>query len=218
MTDLTTDLPLPSPTRRLYARFGKRALDLAVALLLLPFLALPITLLWLLTRADGGPGFFAHTRIGRHGRRFRCWKIRTMVPEADRILAETLAQDPIAALDWARAFKLQDDPRVTRLGRFLRRTSLDELPQILNVLRGEMSLVGPRPITAGELAFYDGDPAAYLDQTPGITGLWQIEGRADGCFAKRVALDRRYRREQSLPLDLVLILRTAGVVLIPTGR
>lgn len=218
MTDLSTDLPLSPPTRRLYARFGKRALDLAIALLLLPFLAPLIALLWLLARADGGPGFYGHTRIGRHGRRFRCWKIRTMVPDAGRILAETLRQDPLAALEWARAFKLHDDPRVTVLGRLLRRTSLDELPQIFNVLRGEMSFVGPRPITAGELAFYDGDPAAYLGQTPGITGLWQVEGRPDGCYRKRVALDRRYRAEQSLPLDLVLIVRTAGLVLKPTGR
>ncbi|TNF19050.1 MAG: sugar transferase [Rhodobacteraceae bacterium] len=218
MTDVTTDLPLPTPARRLYARCGKRALDLVVAAVLLPFLIPVIAVLWLLARADGGPGFYGHRRIGRKGRPFRCWKIRTMVPDADRILAETLAQDPIAALDWARAFKLRDDPRITRLGRLLRRTSLDELPQILNVLRGEMSFVGPRPITAGELAFYDGDPAAYLGQTPGITGLWQIEGRDDGCYRKRVALDRRYRAEQSLPLDLVLILRTAGLVLSPTGR
>lgn len=218
MTDQTISFRLPHPSRHLYAHFGKRLLDLGFALLLLPALVLPITLLWALTRRDGGPGFYAQTRIGRKGRAFRCWKIRTMVPDADKRLLETLAGDPRAARDWARAFKLHNDPRVTPLGRLLRRTSLDELPQILNVLRGEMSLVGPRPITAAELAFYAGDQSTYLAQTPGITGLWQVEGRADGCYRKRVALDRRYRIEQSLRLDLALILRTAALVLRPTGR
>lgn len=219
MTDLTSDLPHSGHVRtRFYPAFGKRALDLTLALVLLPLLAPVIAALWLLTRLDGGPGFYGHSRIGRHGQPFRCWKIRSMIPDADRVLADTLASDPFAALEWARAFKLQNDPRVTPLGRVLRRTSLDELPQIWNVLRGEMSLVGPRPVTAGELAYYDGDPAAYLSQTPGITGLWQVEGRADGCYAQRVRLDRRYLDAQCLAVDLTLILRTAFVVLAPTGR
>ncbi|MDD9739525.1 MAG: sugar transferase [Marinovum algicola] len=219
MTEVSTDLPLSTrPGRTFYASFGKRALDLAIVLLLLPAIVPLIALLWLLVRSNGGPGFFGHTRIGLDGQSFRCWKIRTMVPDAERVLAETLARDPLAAVEWALAFKLHQDPRITTLGRHLRRLSLDELPQIWNVLRGEMSFVGPRPITAGELAFYDGEPQTYLAQKPGITGLWQVEGRPDGCYRKRVALDRRYRAEQSLPLDLLLLCRTAGLVLAPTGR
>lgn len=219
MTQVTTDPPvLQRPGRGLYAGFGKRALDIALALLMLPLLAPIIALLWLAVRRDGGPGFYGHRRIGRHGRSFRCWKLRSMVPDADARLARTLAGDPAAAVEWARAFKLRRDPRITPVGHVLRRFSLDELPQIWNVLRGEMSFVGPRPITAGELAFYAGDRQTYLAQTPGITGLWQIEGRQDGCYRRRVALDRRYRSEQSLLLDLRLIWRTAGLVLAPTGR
>ncbi|WP_323764788.1 sugar transferase [Marinovum sp.] len=219
MTQVTTDLPLTlRPGRGLYTGFGKRCLDLGLAVLLLPLLVPVIALLWLAIRCDGGPGFFAHRRIGRHGRSFPCWKLRTMAPDADAQLAQALADDPLAAREWARGFKLRRDPRVTRLGRHLRRLSLDELPQIWNVLRGEMSLVGPRPITAGELAYYADDRLSYLAQKPGVTGLWQVEGRLDGCYRKRVALDRRYRTEQSLPLDLWLIWRTAGLVLAPTGR
>lgn len=219
MTQFSTDLSITARDRQpLYAGIGKRALDIGLALLILPVIAPVIGLLWLMVRADGGPGLYPHRRIGRKGQSFRCWKLRTMVPEADRVLAETLQGDPLAALEWARAFKLQRDPRITPLGGHLRRLSLDELPQIWNVLRGEMSFVGPRPITAGELAFYDGEPQTYLSQTPGITGLWQVEGRSDGCYRKRVALDRRYRAEQSLRLDVLLICRTAGLVLAPTGR
>ena len=218
MRDLTVSLAAPLIPRHLYARFGKRALDVILATCLLPVLLPVIALLYVLVRRDGGSGFYGHTRIGLHGRRFRCWKLRTMVPDSDAILAQTLTQDPLAALEWARAFKLDKDPRVTRLGALLRQTGLDELPQIWNVLRGEMSFVGPRPITAGELAFYDGDHQTYLAQKPGVTGLWQVEGRGDGCHRKRVALDHRYRIEKSLPVDLVLIVRTAGLVFAAQGR
>ena len=203
---------------RFYTRYGKRLFDLVFALVLLPLLLPVIACLIALARCDGGQGLFGHTRIGRNGTPFRCWKIRTMVPDADQRLVELLRNDPIAALEWARARKLENDPRTTRLGRFLRRTSLDELPQIFNVLRGEMSFVGPRPITAGELAFYEGDTKSYLSQTPGVTGLWQVKGRHDGCYEARVALDRKYRHKMCFSVDLLLILQTASLVLLPTGR
>lgn len=200
-----------------YARVGKRLLDLGLSLLLLPLLLPFIALTWAATKAQGGPGFYAHRRIGQHGRAFRCYKIRTMHPDSERILHQHLRTNPQAAEEWARNRKLRHDPRVTRLGRFLRRTSLDELPQILNVLRGEMSLVGPRPITAEELDYYAPAPSAYLEQKPGITGPWQVHGRRDGCYRTRVRLDRAYRREMSLVVDLDLIWRTALTLVSPTG-
>jgi len=201
----------------LYARYGKRLLDVTLILILLPlFLPLIVTLA-LLVRLDGGPGYYGHKRIGLNGRAFRCWKIRTMAPDADQTLQNTLTGNPAAALEWARSFKLKNDPRVTRLGRILRKTSLDELPQIWNVLRGDMSLVGPRPITAGELAFYGPDQHIYLSQRPGVTGMWQVHGRRDGCYASRVRLDRRYGCEKGLFTDISLILRTGLCVLARTG-
>jgi exopolysaccharide production protein ExoY len=201
----------------LYVRHGKRALDLILAVLMLPIVVPVILLLWLIVRLQGGPGFFGHARIGQDARPFRCWKIRTMAPDADRRLAELLQRDPLAAVEWARHFKLNRDPRITRIGVFLRRTSLDELPQIWNVLRGDMSFVGPRPVTVGELAYYGADQRAYLALRPGITGLWQVHGRRDGSYARRVMLDRSYAQVMSLTTDLALILRTGLTVIRPTG-
>lgn len=201
----------------LYGRFGKRILDVALILVFVPLLLPLIAILALLVRLDGGPGFYGHKRIGRGGLMFRCWKIRTMMPDADQALQDYLTGDPVAALEWARSFKLKNDPRVTPLGRFLRKTSLDELPQIWNVLRGEMSLVGPRPITAGELVFYGTDQQAYLSQRPGVTGLWQVHGRADGCYTRRVRFDHNYLHEMGLRTDITLIVRTAFCVLTRTG-
>ncbi|WP_425045972.1 sugar transferase [Primorskyibacter sp. S87] len=203
--------------RGLYTRVGKRALDLSLSLLLLPILLPLIVLGWVATRLQGGPGFYAHKRVGRHGRSFSCYKIRTMRVDGDTILRNHLDRDPGAAREWAKNRKLRDDPRVTSLGRFLRRTSLDELPQIFNVLRGDMSLVGPRPITREELVYYDPVPATYLCQKPGVTGLWQVRGRQDGCFRNRVQLDLNYLRQVSLATDLGLIGRTALTVLFPSG-
>lgn len=201
----------------LYTRFGKRILDLVLVLIFLPLLAPLVATLALIACRDGGPGFYGHQRIGRNGHVFRCWKIRTMVQDADQALQDTLTDDPAAAIEWAKSFKLKNDPRVTRIGRVFRKTSLDELPQIWNVLRGEMSLVGPRPITAGELAFYGPDQNTYLNQRPGITGMWQVHGRSDGCYTSRVRFDRRYGREIGLFTDTVLILRTGFCVLARTG-
>jgi len=207
-----------SAHRRALSVAAKRVLDLGFVLALLP-LALPLMAILALTiRRDGGPAFFGHARIGRHGRTFRCWKLRTMVPDAEAALAAHLAADRDAAAEWARDYKLTDDPRVTRLGRFLRRTSLDELPQLLNVARGDMSVVGPRPVTVAELSKYDGFSWVYLAVKPGLTGLWQVSGRNDVDYAARVALDVDYHASRSFVGDVAIIARTGRAVLARTGR
>ena len=197
---------------------GKSAFDRIAAVALLPLLAPVIALLWLLVRRDGGPGFYGHPRVGRGGHIFLCWKLRSMVPDAGARLADHLARDPVAAAEWARSFKLSHDPRITRIGALLRRTSLDELPQIWNVLRGEMSLVGPRPVTPAEYASYGLSQLYYHRLRPGITGLWQVSGRNDIAYRARVALDVRYYWRASAALDLRIILATVGAVLKRTGR
>ncbi|MDX1780125.1 MAG: sugar transferase [Thalassovita sp.] len=197
---------------------GKRIVDLCLILMILPTIIPVIAVLYVLTRLDGGPGFFGHVRVGKDNRDFRCWKIRTMVPDAEKMLEEHLAHNPDAAAEWERAFKLKNDPRVTRLGRFLRETSLDELPQVWNVLRGDMSLVGPRPVTREELRKYQGYDWYYLSVRPGITGLWQVSGRNDLTYAERVRMDMDYVNTRSLLKDMHIILRTACVVMYRTGR
>ena len=196
----------------------KRGLDILGALALLLLLLPVLVLLALLVKADGGPALYAHERVGRGGRRFGCLKFRSMVPDADWRLAALLAKDPEARAEWESHRKLRRDPRITRIGGLLRATSLDELPQFLNVLRGEMSLVGPRPVQAAELAQHYG-PAAeqYLAVRPGITGLWQVSGRSDTTYAERVALDVRYASAPSLRADLRILLRTPVAVLSRRG-
>jgi lipopolysaccharide/colanic/teichoic acid biosynthesis glycosyltransferase len=210
-------VPLAAP-RFLDGVAAKRAMDLVGALLLLP-LAAPLILamiasVWL----SGGRPLFAHLRVGRGGRTFRCWKIRSMEPDAEQRLESLLAADPTLAAEWARGFKLATDPRVTRIGAFLRRTRLDELPQLWNVLKGEMSLVGPRPITREELLRYGRVAPLYCAVRPGLTGLWQVEGGEGTSYAERVELDRRYILDRSLARDIGLALRTACVMLRLTGR
>lgn len=201
-----------------YAAFGKRIVDLSIAVLLLPVLIPLIAVLCALCARTGSFGLFAHQRVGQHGVPFTCWKIRTMVPDAEQRLRDHLAADPVAAAEWARTQKLTRDPRVTALGRVLRRTSLDELPQIWNVLRGDMSLVGPRPITAPELDRYGPHAQTYLSLKPGVTGLWQVAGRANGCYDERLQMDQTYAQTMGLFGDLSLIAQTAVVVIRPTGR
>ncbi|WP_431269481.1 sugar transferase [Dankookia sp. P2] len=196
----------------------KRGLDILGAGLLLLLAAPAFALLALLIRADGGPVFYAHERVGRGGRRFGCLKFRSMVTDSQARLAALLEADPAARAEWEATRKLRDDPRVTRTGRFLRATSLDELPQLINVLRGEMSLVGPRPVVAAELAAHYGAAAEYyLSVRPGITGLWQISGRSETSYDTRVALDTRYATNMSVWTDLRILLRTPLVVLSRRG-
>lgn len=209
------DLTRARATR--YLSRGKRALDIAGVIALAPLAAPLVGALWCAVRLDGGAGFFGHERVGQDGRTFQCWKLRTMVPDARARLKEHLRRDPDAAREWAQTYKLRDDPRVTRLGRFLRKCSLDELPQLWNVWKGEMSLVGPRPVPRAELQEYAGFERAYCAMRPGITGLWQVSGRNDVAYADRVQMDMTYARKASLLMDLGILGRTLGVVLRRTG-
>lgn len=188
----------------------------AAAILVILFAPLLVALA-ALVRADGGPAFYRHRRVGAGGRMFSCIKFRTMVVDADRQLQRVLAADPAAAAQWAADQKLANDPRVTPIGLFLRRSSLDELPQLLNVLRGEMSLVGPRPIVSAEVARYGGDINYYYDAKPGLTGLWQVSGRNDTGYARRVKLDVWYVRNWTLWHDIAILFKTIPAVFLRRG-
>jgi Undecaprenyl-phosphate galactose phosphotransferase WbaP len=194
-------------------RFCKRTIDVVGAVVLaVVFAPLIVAILFVMHRQGGVP-IFRHKRVGRNGELFECLKFRTMVPNAELVLRELLTSNPSLREEWDRDHKLRDDPRVTRLGRFLRSTSLDELPQILNVLRGEMSLVGPRPVTREELLRYGRNMLLYMMVKPGITGLWQVSGRSNTDYRRRVAIDVCYVRNQSALLDLWILLKTTRVVL-----
>jgi exopolysaccharide production protein ExoY len=191
----------------------KRFVDVIGAIVLgVVFMPLIMVIVFML-RKGGGPVIYVHRRVGRGGRMFPCLKFRTMVPNADQRLRDLLERNPELQAEWVRDHKLRHDPRVTRLGRFLRRTSLDELPQLVNVLRGEMSLVGPRPVVREELLRYGKSVGTYLAARPGITGLWQVTGRNDTDYRRRVVLDTYYVRNQNLFLDLYILAKTTGVVL-----
>ena len=183
----------------------------AVVLLVLsaPFLLVIACLVWF---EDRGPVLFAHYRIGRNGRPFRCFKFRTMVRNADVVLRGLLEADPQLRAQWERDQKLEVDPRITRIGNLLRRTSLDELPQLFNIIRGEMAFVGPRPIVVQELTRYGVWKRHYLSVPPGLTGLWQVSGRNDVSYDQRVALDRDYVEQRSWLLDALIVARTFKVV------
>ena len=194
-------------------RFLKRVFDIAGSLALLLLLSPVFAYLVWKIRLTGGAAIFSHLRVGRYGKPFGCLKFRTMVADAEDALRRLLEADPWARAQWERDFKLKDDPRITAIGEFLRRTSLDELPQLWNVLRGEMSLVGPRPIIEQELERYGDQIGYYLETRPGITGLWQISGRNNTSYDDRVALDSWYVRNWSLWYDLVILVKTVKVVL-----
>lgn len=190
----------------------KRCFDLTIAaLLLLSGSPLLLFIAYKVSRS-GGPIFFGHKRVGQHNKPFNCYKFRTMAPNADKLLADLLANDAAARAEWERDFKLKNDPRITPIGKFLRKTSLDELPQLWNVLKGDMSLVGPRPIVTAELDRYSNQVEYYLEAKPGITGLWQISGRNDITYETRVYLDAWYVKNWSLFNDVVILLRTAKVI------
>jgi Sugar transferases involved in lipopolysaccharide synthesis len=190
---------------------------LSAALLLVALAPLMLCIAWRIWREDGAPVLFAHWRVGQRGHLFRCLKFRSMVRRADLVLTELLAKDPKAREEWARDHKLRDDPRIMRVGHFLRRTSLDELPQLLNVLRGEMNLVGPRPVVVQEVPRYGEHKRHYLSVKPGMTGLWQVSGRNNLSYAQRVALDARYVETRSMRSDLRILLRTVSVLVTRDG-
>jgi len=190
----------------------KTLFDIVVSVLLLMLFVVPMTAIALLIKLDGGPALFPHQRVGADGRPFSCLKFRTMFTDAESILQKVLATDPQAHEQWTQTHKLAQDPRVTPIGRFLRATSLDELPQLFNVLRFEMSLVGPRPIVQQEVARYRDDIAYYYGTKPGLTGLWQVSGRSDTTYNQRVMLDSWYVRNWSVWHDIAIILKTIPVV------
>jgi len=194
------------------------AMNIVVTLALLLFL-LPVMILVAVAvyAQDGGPILFAHRRIGWNGRVFHCLKFRSMAVDAEQRLANLLAVDPAARAEWALDHKLRRDPRVTPLGVFLRKSSLDELPQLFNVLRGDMSLVGPRPPLAEEVALYAADDSRRMLVKPGMTGLWQVSGRSDLSWDESVRLDLRYVDNWSMTLDLLILWKTVRAVAYGAG-
>jgi Undecaprenyl-phosphate galactose phosphotransferase WbaP len=196
----------------------KRVFEVAIAAILF-ILALPLAVVIAIAIVleTRGPVFFGHTRIGKDQRRFRVWKFRSMVADADTALRKYLREHPRLRAEWRYTHKLKQDPRVTRVGRLLRRSSLDELPQLWNVLRGDMSLIGPRPIVEEEIAAYGPALSLYPRVLPGLTGLWQVSGRADTGYLRRVDLDCEYIRNWSFRVDLKILLKTVRVVLCGHG-
>jgi len=196
----------------------KRLLDLCLILLVFPFLVLLIVMISIVIKIDSpGSIFFSQKRIGYHGKDFRIWKFRSMISNSEESLPSYLDQDSLLKQEWEQYFKLKKDPRITRFGNLLRSTSLDELPQIWNVLRGEMSLIGPRPIVQEELSLYGKEFDIYIQVLPGITGMWQISGRNDLPYQERVALDIYYIQNWSIWLDIHILMHTVLTILLRRG-
>ena len=198
--------------RRWPARLTKRLFDTSLAALILVFISPLMLLIALALKMEGGNVLFAHQRIGKNGRKFYCYKFRSMVPNAEQQLQVLLQENPVLKEEWNKEHKLKDDPRISQLGDFLRRTSLDELPQLLNVIKSEMSLVGPRPIVQEELQKYGIEKSYYLMVRPGMTGLWQVSGRNNVDYETRVYLDAWYVKNWSLWYDLAILFKTIRVV------
>lgn len=199
--------------------FIKRTMDYIGAIIFLTILSIPMLIIALLIKLESrGPVIFSQERVGKRGKKFKCYKFRTMYEDAEERLEKLLAEDESARKEWETYYKLKNDPRVTKIGKFLRRTSIDELPQLFNVLKGEMSFVGPRPVTEEELKIYYKDYARYyLSVLPGITGLWQVSGRSNTTYEMRVFLDAWYVRNWSVWLDIVILLKTIKAVLKAEG-
>ena len=198
-----------------YRRLVKKPLDLLLVVLASPAIVPLILVLALFVMLDGGKPFYSQLRVGRSGGTYRMWKLRSMVVDADDRLQSHLAANPEAREEWDRSQKLRNDPRVTRFGRFLRACSLDELPQLWNVIRGDMSLIGPRPMMPEQQEIYPG--SAYYRLRPGLTGLWQISARNESSFAARAAYDERYERGFGMAQDFRILMHTAAAVLRRTG-
>jgi lipopolysaccharide/colanic/teichoic acid biosynthesis glycosyltransferase len=206
--------PAQDVDAQLMWELAQRLLGLLILLFLLPIMLVTAVAV---VAQDGGPVLFKHRRIGARGEPFECLKFRSMRTDAQARLADLLASDPAARAEWAEHQKLRRDPRVTPLGDFLRRTSLDELPQLVNLVRGEMNLVGPRPIVESETARYGARLRHYQAVKPGITGLWQVSGRSSVGYRRRVAMDSLYARRRNVGLDLWIIVMTVPAVLLKRG-
>jgi len=199
-------------------KFSKRVMEMILMFLSIPFLiALFAVVAFLIKVTSPGPVLYKHKRIGLDGKEIWIWKFRTMTHNSEFVLQEHLKEDPVLQIEWEANFKLKDDPRVTMIGRFLRRTSLDEFPQIWNVLKGEMSLIGPRPIVKEEIALYGDEFEIYKQVLPGITGLWQISGRNNLPYPDRVKLDVYYIQNWSIWLDIHILMHTVLATLQARG-
>lgn len=211
---VTPEHAAPGP----YSAFFKRTFDLTLVLLSTPVvLPLILVLALLVAILTGGKPFYSQLRVGKEGKPFRMWKLRTMVKDADALLIKHLQENPLARAEWESAQKLKNDPRITTIGRVLRKTSFDELPQLFNVFNGTMSLVGPRPMMVGQEKHYGG--YAYYRMRPGLTGTWQVsDDRSNSEFAVRVIYDNSYEQNVSLKLDVNIMLQTVGVVLRASGN
>ena len=195
------------------SRILKRTMDIVGSLAIITALSPLLLVLYFLIKKDGGNAIYGHPRIGRNGKEFKCLKFRSMVVNSKEVLEHLLATDPEAKAEWDKDFKLRNDPRITKVGAFIRKTSLDELPQLFNVLKGEMSLVGPRPIIKDELERYEDNVDYYLMAKPGMTGLWQVSGRNDVDYETRVYFDSWYVKNWSLWNDIAILFKTVNVVL-----
>ncbi|MDO9525363.1 MAG: sugar transferase [Gemmobacter sp.] len=198
-----------------YRRGFKRALDMSLVLLAAPFVLPLVAGLAIAVARSGGRPFYTQDRVGKGGRVFRMWKLRSMVVDADARMEDHLASDPEARREWDETQKLRNDPRITSFGQFLRKSSLDELPQLWNVFLGDMSLVGPRPMMTCQTSLYPS--TAYYAVRPGITGYWQTAGRGKTTFAARAQYDNAYEQDLSLSTDIAVLARTVSVVLNGTG-
>lgn len=200
------------PATTVGARILKRLFDIVGASVLLALLSPFFLILGIFVAMTKGPIFYGHERLGYRGNHFKCYKFRSMVPNADKLLKDLLARDAEARAEWEQFEKLRNDPRITRIGRVLRKTSLDELPQLWNVLRGDMSLVGPRPMALHETSRWGASLVEYTSMRPGITGMWQVNGRTDSDYGSRISFNRTYLENWSLLLDLKLLVQTVRVV------
>ena len=220
--DDTDQVLVSSPSARAprngYISGGKRALDILGGTVGLILFGPVMLILLVLSALDGGNPVYGHKRVGKDGRIFKCWKIRSMVLNADAALEAHLAANPEAAAEWAEHQKLTQDPRITRIGRILRKTSLDELPQFWNLLVGDMSLVGPRPVTEAEISRFKDFAELRSTVRPGVTGLWQVKGRNAVSYDERITLDSQYLRELSFKSDLGILFATVGVMVRGSGR
>ncbi|HBZ3452190.1 TPA: undecaprenyl-phosphate galactose phosphotransferase WbaP, partial [Klebsiella pneumoniae] len=199
------------------SRILKRLFDIIGSIFIIIILSPALLYISRKVKKDGGPAIYGHERIGKGGRPFKCLKFRSMVINSKEVLEELLICDPKARQEWNATFKLKNDPRITKIGAFLRRTSLDELPQLFNVLKGDMSLVGPRPIITAELERYNDEVDYYLLSKPGMTGLWQVSGRSDVDYETRVYLDAWYVKNWSMWNDIAILFKTISVVLRKDG-
>ncbi|MDQ0458383.1 sugar transferase [Rhizobium paknamense] len=197
---------------------SKRSLDILIACMaLVLFSPLFLLIAALVKLTDGGSVFYGHRRVGHNGQHFHCLKFRTMVQNGDKVLQDYLRNNPEAYEEWRTTRKLQNDPRVTVVGSVLRKLSLDELPQLFNIVRGEMSIVGPRPVVEDELEMYEAAAHYYLQTRPGLTGLWQVSGRNDVSYATRVAMDTQYVKNWSLVKDVMIMIKTVPAVCLSRG-